>query len=55
MDGISIPRFRLKNLVIMPERPSRRIQEYAPIKGADMEQRMIMTCKKFRPFSSYML
>ena len=39
-----------KKSVIKPLRPNRRIHEYAPINGADIEDSMINTFKIFFPF-----
>ncbi|MNJ01096.1 hypothetical protein D3C73_1606170 [compost metagenome] len=46
MSGILMPSISLAKRVMTPLRPSSRIQAYAPMKGADMEEiriRMRMT------------
>ena len=55
MLGIVIPKALLKNFVITPALPRRLTHAYAPMNGADMEDRMMSICRNLRPFISYML
>ena len=49
MAGIFTPSSVDRNFVIAPLRPSSRIQEYAPMNGADMLHRMATMNRSFAP------
>jgi hypothetical protein len=49
MLGIVIPNKFFSSRVSSPLLPNRRIHEYAPTKGADMEAMMIMIRRNFFP------
>ena len=48
-----IPKLFLKKSVMTPLRPNSKIQEYAPIKGADIDEMMINIRNRPFPLISY--
>ena len=55
MLGMVIPKADLKNLVMTPALPSRLTHAYAPMNGADMDDRIMSIWRNLRPLISYML